>query len=131
MNLSGISSASVIGKLLRLPLVLLPGNLQMPIMQGRLKGKKWIVGSSNHGCWLGSYEYRKRILFEKMVPYGSIVYDLGGHVGFYSLLASVLVGPTGHVFVFEPFPANLAYLRKHIEVNAPPPIRRWLPVFRL
>lgn len=114
MNLSGISSASVVGKLLRLPLVLLPGNLQMPIMQGRLKGKKWIVGSSNHGCWLGSYEYRKRILFEKMVPHGSIVYDLGGHVGFYSLLASVLVGPTGHVFVFEPFPANLAYLRKHL-----------------
>ena len=89
----------------------------MPILQGRLKGKKFIVGSSTHGCWLGSYEYEKRRVFEKLVTPGSIVFDIGAHVGFYSLLASVLVGSTGKVFAFEPLPRNLRFLRTHLEIN--------------
>jgi FkbM family methyltransferase len=89
----------------------------MPILQGRLRGKKWIVGSSNHGCWLGSYEFDKQLLFEKMIAPGSIVYDLGGHAGFYTLLASELVGPAGKVFVFEPVPRNLAHIKEHLRIN--------------
>jgi FkbM family methyltransferase len=86
-------------------------------MQGRLKGKKWIVGSSDHGCWLGSYEMEKQLLFERTITEGSTVFDLGGHVGFYTLLASELVGPTGKVFVFEPVPRNLFYLKEHLRLN--------------
>ena len=86
-------------------------------MQGRLKGKRWIVGSSNHGCWLGSYEFDKQLLFERTIPLGSIVFDLGGHVGFYTLLASELVGSNGRVFVFEPVPQNLLHLREHLRLN--------------
>ena len=37
-------------------------------------------------------------------------------MGFYSLLASKLVG-TGKVFAFEPVARNLAYLRKHLALN--------------
>ncbi|MGI9074201.1 MAG: hypothetical protein ACR2JB_23465 [Bryobacteraceae bacterium] len=29
---------------------------------------------------------------------------MGAHVGFYTLMFSKLVGPTGHVFAFEPAP---------------------------
>jgi FkbM family methyltransferase len=86
-------------------------------MQGKLKGKKWIVGSSNHGCWLGSYEFDKQRLFERTIKQGSIVFDLGGHVGFYTLLSSELVGPSGKVFVFEPLPRNLFYLKEHLLLN--------------
>ncbi len=57
MNLSGISDKSLFGKILRLPLRIIPAQTVMPIIQGKLKGKKWIVGASNHGCWLGSYEF--------------------------------------------------------------------------
>ncbi|MDE2058407.1 MAG: hypothetical protein KGL31_07220 [candidate division NC10 bacterium] len=32
-------------------------------------------------------------------------------------VASVLVGPAGRVVAFEPFPRNLAYLRKHLALN--------------
>jgi FkbM family methyltransferase len=117
MNYSGISSQSFLGKACRFPLRFLPSGMKMKILQGRLKGKKWIVGSSTHGCWLGSYEYDKQKKFEKMVKPGSVVYDLGGHVGFYSLLASEIVGPTGKVFVFEPFPKNLNYLHRHLQIN--------------
>jgi hypothetical protein len=62
INLSGISNNSVVEKLLRFPLRLIPSNMVLPILQGRLKGKKWIVGLSNHGCWLGSYKYEKQTL---------------------------------------------------------------------
>jgi len=69
----------------------------LPIMQGRLHGKKWIVGAGEHGYWLGSYEIRKRQSFEAMIKPGTVVYDIGANVGYYSLLASSLIGETGKV----------------------------------
>ena len=117
MNWSGISNQSILGKILRLLLRLLPAQMPMPILQGKLKGQKWIVGSSSHGCWLGSYEFDKQRIFERTIAQGSTVFDLGGHVGFYTLLSSALVGATGKVFVFEPLPRNLFYLNKHLHLN--------------
>ena len=117
MNFSVISTKTLLGKTLRLPLRLIPPDMRMPILQGKLRGKKWIVGSSNHGCWLGSYEYEKRLLFEKTIIEGSIVFDIGAHVGFYTILASVLSGTCGRVFAFEPLPQNLLYLKKHLRLN--------------
>lgn len=96
---------------------MIPGGTIIPIVQGPLRGKKWIVGSSHHGCWLGSYEYEKQKAFQKALAAGHVVFDIGANVGFYTLLASVLVQGEGHVYSFEPFPRNVDYLRKHIEIN--------------
>src|ERR671919_200683 len=104
INFSAVASNTRAGRLLRAPLNWIPSELSVPILQGALRGKKWVVGSSTHGCWLGSYEYAMRHLFERTVERGDIVYDVGAHVGFYTLLASVLVGPTGRVLAFEPLP---------------------------
>lgn len=117
MNLSGIPTTSLLGAALRYPLRWIPEGLALPILQGPLRGKKWIVGSSNHGCWLGSYEYEKQRRFVKEVVPGAVVYDVGAHVGFYTLLASELVGPGGRVIAFEPLPRNLRYLYKHVSLN--------------
>jgi len=117
MNWTGISSTSLIGKIMRLPLRLIPRQAVVPILQGPLRGKKWIVGSGNHGYWLGSYEIGKRALFVRSIPAGGVVYDLGANVGYYTLLASVLTGPRGKVFAFEPLPRNLEYLRRHLSLN--------------
>lgn len=38
-------------------------------------------------------------------------------MGFYTLLASVLVGENGKVIAFEPLPRNLSYLREHLRLN--------------
>jgi len=117
MNFSGISGRTFLGRLLRYPLKLIPRRMKMPILQGRLRGKKWIAGSSTHGCWLGSYEYEQRLLFEQLVTEGSVVFDLGAHVGFYTLLAAVLVGPRGKVYAFEPLPNNIHFLKAHLRLN--------------
>jgi FkbM family methyltransferase len=117
MNFSGIRRETLLGKLLRRPLKLIPREMKIPILQGRLRGKKWIAGSSTHGCWLGSYEYEQRLLFERLVREGSVVFDVGAHVGFYTLLAATLVGPRGRVYAFEPLPANIHYLKAHLSLN--------------
>lgn len=117
MDFSGVSNRTLVGRLLRLPLALIPSRTILPILQGKLRGTKWIVGSSNHGCWLGSAEYAIRCVFESVVLEGSVVFDVGANVGFYTLLASVLVGGRGRVFAFEPLPRNLGYLKKHLEIN--------------
>lgn len=114
MKFSWIPYKPQIGSLLK---AVLPNNMVVPILQGRLRGKKWIVGSSNIEYVLGSYEYEARILFERLVSKSSVVYDVGAHVGFYTLLASELVGAAGKVFAFEPVPRNLDYLKKHLEIN--------------
>jgi FkbM family methyltransferase len=117
MNWTSISNTSFIGRLLRFPLRLIPRQTVVPILQGPLRGKKWIVGSGNHGYWLGSYELGKRALFIKAIPLGGIVYDLGANVGYYTLLSAVLAGPRGRVFAFEPLPRNLEFLRRHLSLN--------------
>jgi FkbM family methyltransferase len=116
-NLSGIPKQTLIGKLLRTPLRLIPRTAVLPILQGPLRGKRWTVGSSSHGCWLGSYEYHKQRALQRALKIGDVVYDIGANGGFYSLLAGVIVGETGHVYSFEPFPENLRELRRHLEIN--------------
>jgi hypothetical protein len=53
MNFSSIPFTSPVGKLLRLPLRVVPKRAVVPLLQGELRGRRWIVGSSMHGCWLG------------------------------------------------------------------------------
>ncbi len=118
INFSRVSDKSIVRKIFRLLVKLIPRNTILYILQGKLKGKKWIIGSyPAHSCWLGSYEYKQQTLFSKIIKQGSIVYDIGASAGFYTLLASVLVGPRGKVFAFEPSPRNIYYLKEHLRLN--------------
>lgn len=117
MNFSKIHYRSFWGKLIRLPLRLIPKRMQMPILQGKLRGKKWIVGSGEHGYWLGSYEMGKRLAFEEAILPGGVIYDIGANVGFYSLLAAELTGEKGQVYAFEPLPRNIEFLKQHVQIN--------------
>jgi len=65
----------------------------------------------------GSYEPERTEAFINTVKNGHIVYDIGAHMGYYTLIASRLVGPLGKVFAFEPHPYNLRILRRHLELN--------------
>lgn len=114
---SAIPGPTLAGWVVHRLLWIIPGNARVPILRGRLRGKKWIVGSSNHSCWLGVYEYRSQVLAERVVQRGMVVFDLGAQAGFFSLLYSALVGTEGEVFAFEPLPRNLLYLKRHLELN--------------
>lgn len=114
---SNISPKSFWGKLLRLPFKLIPKGLNVRVMSGPCKGMRWIVGSSIHGCWLGTYELEKQSVIQRFVRPGMIVYDIGANAGFYTLLFSRLVGKDGRVYSFEPFPENTYNLLRHIQIN--------------
>jgi FkbM family methyltransferase len=116
MNSSELSRNTLLGKIARLPLALVPREMVVPILGGRLRGKRWIAGSAIHRCWLGFYECGKQQQISREVRPGTVFHDVGANVGLYSLLAAELVGP-GRVFAFEPVPRNLAYLRKHLALN--------------
>ncbi|HXA16776.1 MAG TPA: FkbM family methyltransferase [Thermoanaerobaculia bacterium] len=106
-----------LAKIVRLPLRLLPRNAVVRIRSGTLRGWRWIAGSSTNGCWLGTYERNTQRLFREQVHPGAVVFDIGANVGFFTLLASKLVGPAGHVHAFEPLPRNLYYLEQHVRLN--------------
>ena len=109
-------SIKILGRVVRAPLNLIPPRSVVPILSGRLLGKRWIVGSGIHRCWLGFYERGKQELIARTVKPDSVFYDVGANVGIYSLLASMLVD-AGKVFAFEPLPRNTEFLSEHIRLN--------------
>lgn len=59
---------------------------------------------------------------ETFIKPGWTAIDVGGHVGVFTVELAQLVGPTGHVVVFEPHPDNLRAIeqriaRKHLEAR--------------
>jgi FkbM family methyltransferase len=117
MDFSKLSYRSFLGRLVRFPLRLIPKRAVLPILQGQLRGKKWVVGAGEHGYWLGSYELHKRQAFEHAIKPGMVVYDIGANVGFYSLLAAHLVGKDGQVYAFEPLHRNVEFIQRHTVLN--------------
>jgi FkbM family methyltransferase len=116
VDTDALSRRSLLGRLLRAPLTLVPTSKPLRILTGEVRGLRWIPESAIHRCWMGWYERDKQRLMAKEVRAGSIFYDVGANVGFHTLLAAKLVG-SGKVFSFEPSPRNLEYLRRHIALN--------------
>jgi FkbM family methyltransferase len=106
-----------IGRLVRLPLRFMPRQAAVPVLSGINRGRRWVVGASTHGCWLGTYEADHQRQLQRLVARGAVAYDIGANVGFYTLALCRLVGPGGRVFSFEPNPANAALLRRHLAIN--------------
>ena len=117
LNLSAITRSTIVGRFLRMPLSFIPARTVVPILQGPLARRRWIVGSGVHGYWLGSYEFEKQKQFAESAATARVVWDIGAHVGFYTLLASVTLKQRGRVFAFEPSPRNLAFINDHLGLN--------------
>lgn len=107
---------SWLGKILRLPFDLIPKTAILPIISGLLKGTKWIKGSHNISVLLGTYERKQSIQFLKIASSASVFWDLGAHVGYYSLLYAK-ANPTGKIYAFEPIEGNVSLYIKHMALN--------------
>lgn len=62
----------------------------------------------------GRHERETRAQLQRLMLPGQTVLDIGAHVGYYSRLASRLVGKRGRVIAFEPHPRNHAVLRRNV-----------------
>ena len=93
-----------------------------PVAVGPLKGARFILGSlSGEGGGASVYFNRMEpeqtaAMVQEIRP-GQTFFDIGANVGYYSILASRLVGPAGKIASFEPLVRNLAYLHRHVELN--------------
>lgn len=83
-------------------------------MTGPLRGLEFSGGLAQ---MLGIYEYPIQENIRKNLGTGGVFYDIGANNGFFTLLASQLVGQTGHVSSFEPFPKNIASIKNVISRN--------------
>ena len=93
-----------------------------PVVRGRLKGARFTLGSiAGHGgggsVYFGMIEPHQTNAFIETLREGQTVFDLGANVGYYSILASRLIGTKGRVVSFEPSVRNLSLLYGHLRAN--------------
>jgi FkbM family methyltransferase len=66
-----------------------------------------------HGVW----EPEETSFLEKALRPGMVFVDIGANIGYYTVMASSLVGSSGKVFAFEPDPRNFALLERNVAEN--------------
>ena len=78
-------------------------------------GERIAIASAHcHITW-NPDEYRA---FKTAVRTGSVVFDVGANAGAYTVLFAKWVGPTGHVYAFEPDFRAFSALTSHLRLNA-------------
>jgi FkbM family methyltransferase len=118
---SRFRNVPALGSLLHLTSSAVVGNdalLWVQIEHGPAAGL-WISLNPRTGksVLLGEGDPRVQQALAEYLRPGMVFYDLGANVGFFSLLASRLVGAEGHVFSFEPDPILFLRLRQNLEHN--------------
>ena len=68
-------------------------------------------------CVLGIYEPKVIRALQQHLRVGDTCLDVGGHVGYLTLLMARLVGPGGRVVAFEPVPETFEALRENVRLN--------------
>jgi FkbM family methyltransferase len=91
-----------------------PRTATMRILQGPARNLHWLAGAASPGFWVGTYEKEKVREFCKWLKSDSVVYDIGAHAGYYSLVAARRCAA---VYAFEPYPQNAFFLREHFRKN--------------
>lgn len=65
----------------------------------------------------GYFDQYVSLTLLKFLKPGGVFLDIGAHFGFFSLLASHLVGPDGKVVSIEAMPSTFGFLKANIEAN--------------
>lgn len=105
-----------LGKLIRGAATAIASN-EGVIANGVGKGLKFNATGGYAGYLLGTTEVQEQEAFASFLKPGGVFYDLGANIGFYSTLAGGLVGPSGAVYAFEPFPESAARARHNAQLN--------------
>jgi FkbM family methyltransferase len=93
------------------------GGLELEIVGGEGKGLRFNLGRGHPGYLLGATEPLVQQVLTRHLRPGSVFYDIGANVGFFTLVGARLVGPRGAVWAFEPNPETIPVLRRNIALN--------------
>lgn len=88
------------------------------IIAGPLAGYHMAISTHDRIAYLiNTHEPDIVRLASELCQPGMRVLDVGAHVGYFSLLFSVRVGPTGHVTTLEPNPGNVSKILAMVAAN--------------
>lgn len=88
------------------------------VKSGPARGLKVVIQPREEKFyWAGTHEPRVQDTLVEVLKPGATFWDIGAHCGFFTALASRLVGEAGRVVSFEPCPANRARLVACVEMN--------------
>lgn len=96
------------------------GRVTLPVLAGPGKGLRFSFDLSRRieaAYVTGRYDTAQVTTFVRLLKPGAVVWDIGPYLGFYSAVASRIVGPSGQVVAFEPDPENLERCRQNMELN--------------
>jgi FkbM family methyltransferase len=82
-------------------------------------GYSFLLNSYFHkGYWFHGKrrEFNTVQNFIQLINKGDYIFEVGGHIGYFSTLFASLTGETGKVVVFEPSPDNLSYLKNNVKL---------------
>ena len=87
------------------------------ILSGPARGMRINLHGSAVAFATGTAEPRLQSALTSELRPGATFFDIGANVGFMTLIAARLVGPSGRVLAFEPVPANAAAIRENVALN--------------
>lgn len=70
------------------------------------------------GYRTGDYERAVQKVLVEHLRGGNIFYEVGAHIGYFSLLAASLVGRSGEIVAFEADPVNVGVIQEHFRRNS-------------
>jgi FkbM family methyltransferase len=71
----------------------------------------------SRACLLDNYEPIESQFVRRMLRPDSVFLDIGANIGWFTMIASTLIGDKGRIHAFEPRPETVAHLKRTIEVN--------------
>lgn len=78
---------------------------------------------SRHIYMAGDYETTTSRLFGCLLKGGDLAVDVGANIGYFTLIASNMVGPTGRVLAFEASSSIFEKAKKNLELNSASNVR--------
>lgn len=92
--------------------------VDVKVQSGPLAGRQFCCSLRHQrSCYLGNFEPAKEQALAEFLRPGNVLFDVGGHIGYFSLIAASIVRPSGVVVAFEPAPVNIPQFERNLALN--------------
>jgi FkbM family methyltransferase len=90
---------------------------RMTVRDGVGRGLRMSLRNASADYVVGTNELPVQWAVRDHLHDGDVFLDVGANIGFFSMVAARIVGPTGHVYAFEPVPANARCIDGNARAN--------------